>query len=132
MMAHFVSRLETLLEPMEEKLSELSDKVDQLQSAVTGVAERVDAKIAPLVAALEETTTQLAAERDAYASLVATEDAEDVTQNAELSDAKAATDSALADAQAAAAEISGEVDRLNQIATEEVPAEEPAPEEPTV
>jgi peptidoglycan hydrolase CwlO-like protein len=108
---------------LEERMADLTTAVEDLKVAVTGVAERVANQIAPLVQALNEAQASLQAERDAAAALAASEDAEDVAQNQALADAQAATDAALVNAQAAADGITGEVDKLNQIAVPEPPPE---------
>ncbi|ASN73228.1 hypothetical protein SEA_WARPY_193 [Streptomyces phage Warpy] len=116
---------------LEEQMADLTTEVANLREAVSGVSARVDALVGPLTDAVREAQDALAAEREAAANLAAAEDAEDVEQNRQLDEAKAATDAALANAQSAADEISNETARLNSIAK---PAEEPTPEptEPTV
>lgn len=108
---------------LEERMADLTQAVEDLKVAVTGVAERVQNQIAPLVAALNEAQAALQTEREAAATLAAAEDAEDVEQNAALDAARASTDAALANAQTAADGISGEVTKLNAIAAPEPPAE---------
>ena len=115
---------------LEEQMADLQTEVAELRDAVSGVSERVDALIGPLTDAVREAQDALAAEREAAANLAAAEDAEDVEQNRQLEEARAATDAALANAQQAADEISAETDRLNNVARQETP-EEPAPENPT-
>jgi len=114
---------------LEGKMADLQTEVANLRDAVTGVSQRVDALVGPLTNAVQEAQQALAAEREAAANLAAAEDAEDVEQNRQLDEAKAATDAALANAQSAADEISAETARLNSIAQQ--PTEEPAPEQPT-
>ncbi|AZU97197.1 hypothetical protein SEA_PHREDRICK_140 [Streptomyces phage Phredrick] len=113
---------------LEVTMADLQTEVANLRDAVTGVSQRVDALVGPLTDAVREAQDALAAEREAAANLAAAEDAEDVEQNRQLDEAKAATDAALANAQAAADEIGAETSRLNSIAQ---PANPEQPEEPT-
>jgi peptidoglycan hydrolase CwlO-like protein len=113
---------------LEVTMADLQTEVANLRDAVTGVSQRVDALVGPLTDAVREAQDALAAEREAAANLAAAEDAEDVEQNRQLNEAKAATDAALANAQAAADEIGAETSRLNSIAQ---PANPEQPEEPT-
>lgn len=116
---------------LEDKLSALSEKIDELQAAIDAVIERVDGKFSQLADALAVVTADLEAERQAAVELAALEDAEDVAQNAALAEAQAATDAAIAEAQAAADEISGEIERLHSVAADvapEEPVEEPVDE----
>lgn len=115
---------------IENTLSALTDAVNDLKVAVTDVAARVDGKVAPLVEAVNNLNGLLATERQAAADLAAAEDAEDVAQNQALADAQAATDAAVAEAGNAAASIQEDVNRLNEIAATETPAEEPVDETP--
>ncbi|QIQ63003.1 hypothetical protein SEA_MOAB_138 [Streptomyces phage Moab] len=108
---------------LEEIMADLQTEVAELRDAVSGVSARVDALVGPLTDAVREAQDALAAEREAAANLAAAEDAEDVEQNRQLDEAKAATDAALANAQAAADEISAETDRLNSIAQPTNPEE---------
>ncbi|QNN99217.1 hypothetical protein SEA_FAUST_133 [Streptomyces phage Faust] len=101
---------------LEETMADLQTEVAELRDAVTGVSQRVDALVGPLTDAVREAQDALAAEREAAANLAAAEDAEDVEQNRQLEEARAATDAALASAQQAADEISAETDRLNAVA----------------
>ncbi|QOI67510.1 hypothetical protein SEA_BEUFFERT_130 [Streptomyces phage Beuffert] len=101
---------------LEETMADLQTEVAELRDAVTGVSQRVDALVGPLTDAVREAQDALAAEREAAANLAAAEDAEDVEQNRQLEEARAATDTALANAQQAADEISAETDRLNAVA----------------
>ncbi|URQ04733.1 hypothetical protein SEA_EMMA1919_140 [Streptomyces phage Emma1919] len=113
---------------LEVTMADLQTEVANLRDAVTGVSQRVDALVGPLTDAVREAQDALAAEREAAANLAAAEDAEDVEQNRQLDEAKAATDAALANAQAAADEIGAETSRLNSIAQ---PTNPEQPEEPT-
>jgi peptidoglycan hydrolase CwlO-like protein len=113
---------------LEEIMADLQTEVAELRDAVSGVSARVDALVGPLTDAVREAQDALAAEREAAANLAAAEDAEDVEQNRQLEEARAATDTALANAQQAADEISAETDRLNAVAQ---PANPEQPEEPT-
>ncbi len=97
-------------------MADLQQSVAALQSAVTDVANRVNALTGPLQDALAEAQAALQTERDAAAALAQAEDAEDVAQNQELADARAATDAAMANASSAADEINAQVDALNQVA----------------
>lgn len=106
---------------LEVTMADLQTEVANLRDAVTGVSQRVDALVGPLTNAVQEAQAALAAEREAAANLAASEDAEDVEQNRQLDEAKAATDAALANAQSAADEISAETSRLNSIAQEQTP-----------
>ncbi|AXG66222.1 hypothetical protein SEA_ANNADREAMY_125 [Streptomyces phage Annadreamy] len=106
---------------LEETMADLQTEVAELRDAVTGVSQRVDALVGPLTDAVREAQDALAAEREAAANLAAAEDAEDVEQNRQLEEARAATDAALANAQQAADEISAETDRLNAVAQPENP-----------
>lgn len=110
---------------LEEKMADLQTEVANLRDAVTGVSQRVDALVGPLTNAVQEAQAALATERQAAADLAAAEDAEDVEQNRQLDEAKAATDAALANAQQAADDISAETAKLNQV------AQQSTPEEPT-
>ncbi|AXH49253.1 hypothetical protein HWB76_gp149 [Streptomyces phage Blueeyedbeauty] len=101
---------------LEETMADLQTEVAELRDAVSGVSARVDALVGPLTDAVREAQDALAAEREAAANLAAAEDAEDVEQNRQLEEARAATDAALANAQQAADEISAETDRLNAVA----------------
>lgn len=106
---------------LEVTMADLQTEVANLRDAVTGVSQRVDALVGPLTDAVREAQAALEAEREAAANLAAAEDAEDVEQNRQLDEAKAATDAALANAQAAADEIGAETARLNSIAQPENP-----------
>jgi chromosome segregation ATPase len=108
---------------LEETMADLQTEVANLREAVSGVSARVDALVGPLTDAVREAQDALAAEREAAANLAAAEDQEDVEQNRQLDEAKAATDAALANAQQAADEINAETSRLNSIATQETPEE---------
>lgn len=110
---------------LEERMADLTTEVANLREAVSGVSARVDALVGPLTDAVREAQEALAAEREAAANLAAAEDQEDVEQNQALADAQAATDAALANANSAADEISGEVARLNQVAQPATPEEPP-------
>lgn len=110
---------------LEETMADLTAEVAALRDAVSGVSARVDALVGPLTDAVREAQDALATEREAAANLAAAEDQEDVEQNQALADAQAATDAALANANSAADEISGEVSRLNQIAQPAAPEEPP-------
>lgn len=110
---------------LEEIMADLQTEVAELRDAVSGVSARVDALVGPLTDAVREAQDALAAEREAAANLAAAEDAEDVEQNRQLDEAKAATDAALANAQQASDEISAETDRLNSIAQPTTTPEEP-------
>lgn len=122
--AELGAEITSALEGVEQQLSDLTVKVDELQAAVQGVSERVSA-------ALQTALDNLAAERQQAAELAAAEEAEDVSQNAALQEAQAATDAALADAQQAVSEIGDAVTDLNAIAPAETPTE-PEPEQPPV
>lgn len=98
-------------------MADLNQSVADLQAAVTGVAERVAGLAGPLQEEIANLQSTLQAERDAAAALAAAEDAEDVGQNQALTDAQAATDAALANAQQAADGINTEVQKLNQVAS---------------
>lgn len=106
---------------LEVTMADLQTEVANLRDAVTGVSQRVDALVGPLTDAVREAQDALATERQAAADLAAAEDAEDVEQNRQLDEAKAATDAALANAQSAADEISAETSRLNSIAQQQTP-----------
>jgi len=103
---------------LEDKMADLETEVANLRDAVSGVSARVDALVGPLTDAVQEAQSALAAEREAAAQLAAAEDQEDVQQNQDLADAKAATDAALANAQSAADEIANETAQLNSIAAQ--------------
>jgi len=123
------AEISSALEGVEQQMSDLTTSVDELQAAVTGVSQRVDEKLG---AALEA----LSVERAKFDSLVTAENAEDVAQDAELADARAATDAALTEARTAAGEISDAVSDLNAVAPADAPTEpevpaEPAPEVPS-
>lgn len=131
------AEISSALRGVEQQLSDLTASVDELQLAVQGVSERVDALVNSTQVKLDEAVAALETERQAAADLAAAEDAEDVAQNAALAEAKAATDAALADAATAAGEIRDAVSNLNAVApsadpTEPQPEPEPSPEpEPT-
>lgn len=75
-----------------------------------------------------ELETALAAERQKYDELVAAEEAEDVQQNQELTEARAATDDAVAQLSSVADTLSGlteQVNTLGQTVTESPNAENP-------
>lgn len=105
------------LQEVKNQMADLNQSVADLQAAVTAVAERVGQLTGPLQEEIANLQTTLQAERDAAATLAASEDAEDVQQNQDLTDARAATDAALANAQQAADGISAEVQKLNQVAS---------------
>lgn len=119
-----VYKFESLRDELREvknQMADLNQSVADLQVAVQGVADRVGALVGPLQQQIANLQSTLQAERDAAAALAASEDAEDVQQNQALADAQAATDAALAEAQAAAGNISTEVDKLNQVAVSSNP-----------
>ena len=103
------------------KMASLNESVENLRTAVTQVADRVSEITGPLQDQLRELQSALDAEREAAATLAAAEDAEDVQQNADLADARARVDAALAEAQSAAEGIDGEVARLNAVAAPQGP-----------
>ena len=107
---------------VKNQMADLNQSVADLQVAVQGVADRVAQLTGPLQDQIAELQTTLQAERDAAAALAAAEDQEDVEQNQALADAQAATDAALANAQASADSIEGAVDQLNQVAAPQPPA----------
>jgi chromosome segregation ATPase len=106
---------------VKNQMADLNQSVADLQTAVQGVADRVAQLTGPLQDQIAELQTTLQAERDAAAALAAAEDQEDVEQNQALADAQAATDAALANAQASADSIEGAVDQLNQVAAQPAP-----------
>jgi len=106
---------------VKNQMADLNQSVADLQTAVQGVADRVAQLTGPLQDQIAELQTTLQAERDAAAALAAAEDQEDVEQNQALADAQAATDAALANAQASADSIEGAVDQLNQVAAQPQP-----------
>jgi hypothetical protein len=132
------------LDNMEERLmSQLSDAIAQLRTTVENLAlAQSPQKVADLEAAV-------AAEREKYDALVTAETAEDVTQNQELADAKAATDALMQEMNSAATDLGGITAQLQAVGTAvdtspddtpvgEVPVEPapepapaPAPAEPT-
>jgi chromosome segregation ATPase len=116
-MVYKIESLKDELREVKRTMADLNASVENLRNAVTEVADRVGAITGPLQEQLREAVEALAAERDAAAALAASEDAEDVQQNADLADARARVDAALADAQSAADNIDGEVARLNQVAS---------------
>lgn len=119
-----VFKFESLRDELREvkrTMADLNQSVENLRTAVSDVADRVTAITGPLQDQLRELEAALAAEREAAVVLAASEDAEDVQQNADLADARSRVDAALADAQSAADSIDGEVAKLNQVAA-------PAPE----
>jgi type IV secretory pathway VirD2 relaxase len=119
-----VFKFESLRDELREvkrRMADLNQSVEDLRGAVNDVAVRVGELTGPLQEQIRVAVEALAAEREAAAALAASEDAEDVQQNADLADARARVDAALADAQSAADNIEGEVARLNQVAA-------PAPE----
>jgi ABC-type transporter Mla subunit MlaD len=111
---------------MEERMSALSDSLDRLSGAVRDK-----------ISALEQA---LADERAAADATAQAEAAEDVQQNQDLADARAATDAALADAQSAVSriddltqEVSGAQGDPSDVSVEpapdapaDVPADQPA------
>jgi uncharacterized protein YhaN len=109
------------LQEVKNQMADLNQSVADLQAAVVAVAERVGQLTGPLQQQIANLQTTLQAERDAAAALAASEDAEDVQQNQELADARAATDAALASAQQAADGIEAEVSKLNQVASTPTP-----------
>lgn len=108
---------------VKNQMADLNQSVADLQTAVQGVADRVGQLTGPLQDQIAELQTTLQAERDAAAALAAAEDQEDVEQNQALADAQAATDAALANAQASADSIESEVGKLNQVAQQAPPAD---------
>lgn len=123
------------IEQLEDNMSALSDAVAALRTAVENLSvAQSPQKVADLEAAVQ-------AERDKYAALVASEDAEDVAQNQELADARAATDALIAEMNAAAGDLGGITAQLAAVGTAvdttpddtpvgEVPVE-PAPDAPS-
>lgn len=107
------------------KLADLNQSVADLQVAVAAVAQRVGDISGPLQQQITDLQNTIQQERDAAAALAAAEDAEDVQQNQALADAQAATDAALANAQASADSIENEVANLNAVAVVTPPPVEP-------
>lgn len=105
-------------------MSAIENAVAELTSAIENANSRFQN-----VGQLE---TALAEERAKFDALVSSEEAEDVTQNQELADARAATDSALSEVQGVADTLSGLAQRVNSLGTAaaEAPAEAPADEAP--
>lgn len=97
-------------------MSALEDAVNALNEAINTANERVQAT--------SDVQTAVAAEREKYDALVAAEEAEDVTQNQELQDARAQTDQALSQLSSVAESIRAAADRVNQLG--QVAAEQPA------
>jgi uncharacterized protein YoxC len=112
---------------LEERImSALSDAVAQIKSTVANltVAQSPE-KVAELEAAVQ-------AERDKFAALVASEEAEDVTQNQELADARAQTDALLSEMNTAATDLQGVSAQLSALGTavDDAPDEQPVGEVP--
>jgi hypothetical protein len=112
-------------------MTALEDAVASLQQALSDANQRLSTD------ALQQALTE---ERARYDALVASEDAEDVQQNQELADARAATDAALAqvnDATQALQSATDQVNQLGQAATADAggtdtpaPTDQPAPPAP--
>lgn len=109
----------------------------ELENAIMAALENA---VAELRSAIENANTRfqnvgefeskLAEERARYDALVASEDVEDVQQNQELTDAKAATDAALAELQDAADTLSGLTEQVNTLGTVAAEVETPTDEAP--
>lgn len=100
--------LVTHLNWMENRImAALEDVVAELRSAIENANTRFQG-----VGQIEQA---LADERAKFEALVTAEDAEDVQQNQELADAKAATDAALAQVQGLSDTLSGLTDQVNQL-----------------
>lgn len=114
------------LNQMENRImASLEEVVAELQSAINNANVRFEN-----VAQLEQALTD---ERAKYDALVASEDAEDVQQNQELADARAATDHVLAQVQGLTGTLSGLTEQVNQLgqpAAAPAPVEAPAPAAP--
>jgi hypothetical protein len=102
---------------MEERMSALSDSLDRLSGAVRDK-----------ISALEQA---LADERAAADARAQAEAAEDVQQNQDLADARAATDAALADAQSAVSRIDDLTQEVSGASGDPSDVSvEPAPDQP--
>ena len=101
--------IRNIIEMENRIMSAIEAAVAELTSAIADANSRFQN-----VGSLE---TALAEERAKYDALVAAEEAEDVQQNQELEDAKAATDAALAEVQGAADSISALTTRVNNLGT---------------
>lgn len=117
-------------------MSALSDAIAALRTQVENL------RLASSTERVAELEGLLQAEREAAAALAASEEAEDVTQNQELADARAATDALVAEMNSAASDLGTITDQLAAVGTAvddapddtpvgEVPVEDvPAPEVP--
>lgn len=114
------------LNQMENRImASLEEVVAELQAAINNANVRFE-NVGQLEQALND-------ERAKYDALVVSEDAEDVQQNQELADARAATDHVLAQVQGLTGTLSGLTEQVNQLgqpAAAEAPAEAPAPAAP--
>lgn len=109
------------LNEMENRImAALEDAVNALNEAITEANNRFQ-NVGSLESALAE-------ERSRYEALVASEEAEDVQQNQDLQDARAATDAALSELRAAEQSITLATEQVQQLGT--VAAEQPAAEAP--
>lgn len=109
------------LNEMENRImAALEDAVNALNEAITEANNRFQ-NVGSLESALAE-------ERSRYEALVTSEEAEDVQQNQDLQDARAATDAALSELRAAEQSITLATEQVQQLGT--VAAEQPAAEAP--
>lgn len=95
----------------EEMLMAIKDTISGLRGSIESLLGRVDDLVGPLQAANTQLAETIERERQAAKDLAEMVDQEDVAQNEEIANAKAATDAALVE-QAAA------IDEINQIRDE--------------
>jgi hypothetical protein len=112
------------LHNLEDKMSALSDAISELRATVERLTLSTSSeRVAELEAALQ-------AERDAAAALAASEAAEDVDQQAQLDEAKAATDALVAEMTSAASDLGTITEQLASVgsAVDEAPDDTPVGE----
>ncbi len=121
-----VREIDESLQLMEINMSDLQDAVAKLPEAVAGASGRLQQQVDDLKAALDAVNSDLSAERALADELAASENAEDVAQNAEIQGLRDSLDSSISDATNAVGVIENSVADLNKLGK---PAEE-VPEEP--
>ena len=110
---------------LEAQMSALTDNA----AAITTAVDSLSARIGTFPTQLAELTTALEAERAEANRLAEAEALEDVSQDAALAEARAATDAALSEATTVAGQLGVDAGRINALATDGQPPV--APVDPT-
>lgn len=106
--------------------------VVELRNAINDAVDRVNTRTDALEAAAKAYKDELDALKALHENYVASEDAEDVEQNAALADQQAKADAAAAELAATVEGVRAELGKLEEVGNVEVPVEPETPAEPEV